>query len=221
MGYYYRFKSKTLQLKLPEKISTFISETIAKFSHHEEIPEHEFFKLKRWRGIFVQHADCRPPLFRKIKKDIWRLELDCDINYGHEEINEFAKWIGQYIVGHKPKQCIGWWKSEESYERKPLYIERELFGYKLYHKIKHFNNNKIDSSLLAHLFEQLNANLKNPELCDSFILELSRHSFNEDIHLHTLNALSPIKSKLKNWNRLLNRISENATLECWRDLING
>ena len=65
---------------------------------------------------------------------------------------------------------------------------------------------------LVHLYGCLNDNLKNPIKCNDFIDYIIDKPLTTDECVHILNALSPIKDKLNNWNMFV----EKAT-KCFMD----
>lgn len=79
---------------------------------------HEFFKLKKHEQIFIGGK-------YETAGEYFRFSIDCEINYGYEEIEKFVEFISPLVAGHKKRQYIGWYKGEESDHRFNVYIERK------------------------------------------------------------------------------------------------
>lgn len=94
--------------------------------HPLTLPPHPFFQTERWEGIFGHHYDIAPPYFIKTKGGYYKLSLGGNINYGHEEIREFIKWISPYVAGRKKRQYIGWYRNEEYWHRNYEHVERPV-----------------------------------------------------------------------------------------------
>jgi hypothetical protein len=127
MGYYYEFRTKKIKLRkdTPKEVLKFLSGMI--YGSEDEITkpsDHKFFSLDRWDRIFNSLNDDLKPSLWIPENGNPELIISCDINYGYEEIKEFAKWITPYVSGHKPKEYIGEVIPEESWRRFNLYIER-------------------------------------------------------------------------------------------------
>jgi hypothetical protein len=56
-----------------------------------------------------------------------------------------------------------------------------------------------EEAALAFLYESLHDEIENFSNCDSFLGTSLEMAMNSDVIVHILNALSPIKSKLQNW----------------------
>lgn len=128
MGYYIHFKTKELKIKsvMPIEVIDFINAHVNNKDYFGTTPDHKFFTLERWDGLFGQHAFVEQKTYFIYKNGFWRLFINCEINYGREEIEEFAKWIEPYISGHKPKEFIGNLEGEERNDKNNVYIERAL-----------------------------------------------------------------------------------------------
>lgn len=110
MGVYYHFKTKPLKLRqdTPKEVIDLIDREVNRHSEVGFILDHKFFTLERWSIVFHKCSTCDPgPSFKINQSGSHELFINCDINYGYEEIEEFAKWIAPYVIGHKPKEFIG------------------------------------------------------------------------------------------------------------------
>lgn len=70
-----------------------------------------------------------------------------------------------------------------------------------------FSKNK-EESALYFLFKTLNDELLNPSNCDLFLAKLMVNRINSDVIVHVINALKPIKLKLKNWDSFVSHSSQ-------------
>lgn len=118
MSYYTKFQFKAKLKDPPAFINALVNnyeETWEKL-HGKKVPtfssvydrpdlpiEHPFGKAVRWPDFFYNSAF-----------DGTTLEIDCDINYGHEDIQMFVDWIKPYVRTRKKKLLIGRWKGEEN-----------------------------------------------------------------------------------------------------------
>jgi hypothetical protein len=93
--------------------------------HPVILPDHKFFTLERWENIFMHSAFLYDaPKCIRTKSGYYELEVHCDINYGHEEVQEFIDWIKPWVAGRKKTQYLGWWTNENIRYRINEYIER-------------------------------------------------------------------------------------------------
>jgi hypothetical protein len=126
MGSYTNFITKELKLKseTPESVIKLIDSKVNKqFDFEEKLPDHIFFTLERWDGMFDTYYWCKEKPYFKHDGKNWKLKIAVDINYGYQEIHEFAKWITPYVIGHKPKEFIGEAFGEER-TKYNIYLER-------------------------------------------------------------------------------------------------
>jgi hypothetical protein len=127
MGCYVEFTSKEIKLRkdTPVEIIEFI-DTLVNKNDCDIIPPttHKFFTLERWDSLFYPHAFVDKKTYFKHENGYWILFIGCEINYGWEEIREFAKWITPYVSGHKPKEFIGLLKGEDRDDLENIYIDR-------------------------------------------------------------------------------------------------
>lgn len=79
-----------------------------------------------------------------------------------------------------------------------IFIEQS-FETKVWHKVTSLLNENREESALVYLYETLNDELENITNCDSFLKISIGMQMTSDIIVHILNALSPIKSTLRNW----------------------
>lgn len=127
MSYYYEFETK--ELKLRKDTPADVVELLDSLINKEGRPDsngldHPLFKTDRWRQLFYTTQGFVKSF--RIVNGAWRLKIHADVNYGHREIELFVEWIGPHVIGHKPKEYIGW-SEEESRERPRLnhYIIRQ------------------------------------------------------------------------------------------------
>ncbi len=127
MGYYIKFISKELTLRKdnPPEVFNFLNESISNGTSEIKFG-HKFFTLERHENIFMSSYSLKEKPYLKSKGLNWKLRIACDINYGREEILEFAKWITPYIAGHKPKEFIGELTGEDEGDRENIYLERTI-----------------------------------------------------------------------------------------------
>lgn len=123
MSYYIEFKTKHLKLRrnIPEDLIKFLDSMVNDKSHDPwkagGYDDHELFKQERWVNLFRAspfyefHENYQPPIFVNIQ-GYWRLFIWTEINHGFDEIQLFAKWIKPFLVSHKPKDYIGWFRGE-------------------------------------------------------------------------------------------------------------
>lgn len=129
MGCYTQFHCKVnLRKDIPDDVALLINHMIYDNVWGEDLNVqswHTLFTLERWENLFMTSAflDGRPRFIRKTN-GYYELELHCDINYGHNEVQEFVKWISPYVAGRKKKQYIGWWKNEDVNWTCNEYVER-------------------------------------------------------------------------------------------------
>lgn len=138
MGYDVRFKSKPIKLRLdtPKEIIQLLNILVNDYKETDTnkliIPNHKFFTLDRWRNIFCSSAfEDEEASFEINRHGNYVLFVNNHIKHGWEEAREFAKWITPYVIGHKPKEFIGTLKGDEHYDRKNIYIEREIIKRRL------------------------------------------------------------------------------------------
>lgn len=88
--------------------------------------EHPFFKTERWDLIFMRSSYGEPTeaKFIRTPSGYYELEINCDINYGHQEVQTFIDWIKPHVAGRKKRQYIGWWTNDNVTWRANEYIER-------------------------------------------------------------------------------------------------
>ena len=134
MSYYTTFISKPLKLKkdTPVKIIELLDRCIN--TKEGQLPEfqelekmHDFFLTKRWKTLLysIQELKEGETSFTK-KGNHYFLQIACDINYEDGEIDRFCDWIYPYIVGHKPKEYIGYRQGEDEDRRRNIYLSRVL-----------------------------------------------------------------------------------------------
>lgn len=128
MGYSYEFKTKEIKLRrdTPLHVIEFLDKYINNGRHDYVIPQHDLFKQERCLSLFNHFAwyDDKP-YFKVVNNKHYVLFLHSDIKYGREEIIAFCDWIAPYVIGHKPKEYIGWYRGDEDNKPTNLYIERK------------------------------------------------------------------------------------------------
>jgi hypothetical protein len=119
MGYYYRFKADDITLKKDTicPIIKCIEDHIDNVDRPMKL-NHEFFKLKRHERIFIGGK-------YKTVGEYFKFSINCEINYGDEEIEKFVEFISPHVAGHKKRQYIGWYKGYGFHNRFNVYIERK------------------------------------------------------------------------------------------------
>ena len=127
MGYYIKFISKELKLRkdTPQEVIDFINNCVNAHIFDVTI-NHKLFTLERWNNMFVSNYWLKEKTYFKNENGKWKFRTSCEINYGRDEILEFAKWISPYVAGHKPKEFIGELKGENREDRQNVYIERAV-----------------------------------------------------------------------------------------------
>lgn len=127
MGYYYKFESKKLLLKkdTPLGVIEFIDNCVNNHILNINLPNHKLFTLDRWDNLFLSNYWLTNKTYFKKEGALWELFIAVEINYGKEEILEFAKWITPYVVGHKPKEFIGLIKGEHYGDYCNVYLLRQ------------------------------------------------------------------------------------------------
>lgn len=68
-------------------------------------------------------------------------------------------------------------------------------------------DNKQEKALLL-LYSELIDQLKNIDNCNNFILYVSKFEMNSDLIVHILNALSPVRNLLTNWDEFVSLSTE-------------
>lgn len=126
MGYYIHFESTELKLRkdTPQDIIDFLNNCVNEYKYDFPTPAHKLFTLKRWDNLFIPSAFSKSKPYFKKENEQWKLFISPVINYGREEILEFAKWITPYVIGHKPKEFIGELTGEDHTDRCNVYLER-------------------------------------------------------------------------------------------------
>mgnify|MGYP007122146559 FL=1 len=130
MSFIYTLKTKELALRqeTPPDVIGMLNSFINGLASDGFHSDHALFKTKRWEALFCPSGFHEGfPKFAKRGK-YWRLTIHCDINYGSEEIEQFALWITPFLAGHKPREYIGWYRHDNSNygERNNVYVEREI-----------------------------------------------------------------------------------------------
>ena len=100
------------------------------FDKSEEItptilPGGELFKCYRWDMIGRGHsAYFQDDVDSKLIKEnnIWYIVNRCDFKNYDNEIQLFLKWVKPYIVKNSDKQCIGYHRGEDFYEKTDIYV---------------------------------------------------------------------------------------------------
>ncbi len=128
MSFIYTFKTKELTLRedTPPDVIRMLHSYIHQWASEGFESPHPLFRTKRWTALFSPSGFHEGyPKFEKRGKYM-RLTIHCDINYGSEEIEQFALWITPFLAGHKPREYIGWYRHDNSAygERNNVYIER-------------------------------------------------------------------------------------------------
>lgn len=85
-----------------------------------------------------------------------------------------------------------------------IFVEME--GIEIYKEYLRLLENRSSESSLVFLYMELNKILKDPIICDSFLLVVSNEILSTDAATHILNALSPIKDELKYWSLFVSRV---------------
>lgn len=75
----------------------------------------------------------------------------------------------------------------------------QSFEMRVWHNVTSLLNENREESALVYLYETLNDELGNITKCDSFLKISLGMQMTSDVIVHILNALSPIKSTLRNW----------------------
>lgn len=92
------------------------------------LPEHEFFQQERWGNIFMRsnYYHETGARFTRSRSGYYDLEINCDINYGHVEVQCFLDWIKPWIAGRRKKQFLGYWRNDNMMGQDSVneYIER-------------------------------------------------------------------------------------------------
>lgn len=103
------------------------------------------------------------------------------------------------MTGHGDKD---WTEELEQDENRGQDIP-ENFGFKLKKEFARIYNNESKDLSFAYLFEELRKQVLNEKyrICDSFLATLSIDEFDSTFIVHVLNALSPAKNRLKEWEK--------------------
>ncbi len=127
MSYYTTFITKELRLRTdtPKEVIEFINCPITPKLFVPNRPAHKFFTMERWDSLFFISAfhEETPYYFKKVGEN-YRLRVACEINYEAGEIEQFVNWITPYVIGHKPKEYIGYFQKEGSRKKVNVYIHR-------------------------------------------------------------------------------------------------
>ncbi len=123
MSHHFQLVTKEIVLSkdTPESVIAFLNAAINN-TCDIILPDHDLFKEVQNMEIFSHWAWYDSPTFCCVGFR-WRLTLRSDFK-NHDAAELFAKWIAPYVAGHKPKEYIGWYKSEDHQWRINLYIER-------------------------------------------------------------------------------------------------
>ncbi len=124
MGYYIQFISKELKLRsdIPKDLIYFLHDCINRDKFEIKF-EHGLFLLERWQNLFMASGHLKEKTYFRGND---KLRIACVINYGRQEILEFARWITPYVAGHKPKEYIGELIGEERTDRDNVYLNRSI-----------------------------------------------------------------------------------------------
>jgi hypothetical protein len=128
MSFIYTLRTKEITLRedIPGDVVRMLNSFINGYASEGFESPHPLFQTERWHSLFCPNGFHEGyPKFAKRGK-YYRLTIHCDINYGSEEIEQFALWITPFVAGHKPREYIGWYKHGDSAygERNNVYIER-------------------------------------------------------------------------------------------------
>lgn len=119
-----------------------------------------------------------------------------------------------WLVGdNKLINSVGFWVKDGE----------EEFGLGLWACMDYLDKNGYKELSLVKLFEVLNGALNSSEELESFLGVMMKHKPNADQIVHTLNALSPIKHNLNNWEKFVdfsyNRLTEQLGEEEAKELL--
>ena len=79
----------------------------------------------------------------------------------------------------------------------------ENFETKLWNEVNDLlEKNKLENALV-HLYMELNHNIDNPDNLNNFLMYVMDKPLNSDVIVHILNAVSPRKLKLSNWDEFV------------------
>jgi len=140
MGYYTELKFKaTLKENTPPEIINLLKRVIiegdlgigdAVFFSSDEVfkPEfdHKFLKCERWYMMLISNDFGTTNGSKMFQQNgLWIIDLHTSFKNYDQEIDHFVNWISPYIIGHKKKKYVGWWRGEEMNYQINIYIERK------------------------------------------------------------------------------------------------
>lgn len=129
MSHYTKICTKPLRLRkdTPTEVIDMLHQFINLQEYKHAGLKAPLFELKRWQNLFIPNYWYPEPIFsRSHVTGQWTLKIHTEVNYGYNEIAHFCYWISQYVTGHKPKEFIAWYKSEEDRRATNIYIYRKL-----------------------------------------------------------------------------------------------
>lgn len=127
MGYYVRFETKKICLRrdIPIEVRDFLENHIHGDMSYPN-PDHKLFhSTSRWHSLFSKFEGLDSSYIHLRDDGYIELYINCDINYGYDEIELFVDWITPFIAGHKPKEYVGWYQGEGQDRKHNVYIERK------------------------------------------------------------------------------------------------
>lgn len=139
MGHYTELKVKIkLRKDTPDEVINLLKRVILDkdlgventLFHSEEVftpdIQHEFFECECWYMLFLStnwSDSLEGSVFVELDK-YYQLLIHTEFKNYDQEIQKFVDWINPYLIGHKKKQYIGYWRSENYNREINIYVER-------------------------------------------------------------------------------------------------